>query len=74
MGTLTIRRIPDEVIEGVRTSAELHHRSMEQEVRELLQHRYGPRSQVLRRIRARWEDLPQTGANEVEQWREKGRR
>jgi plasmid stability protein len=74
MGTLTIRNVPDEIIEGVRTSAELHQRSMEQEVRELLQRRYGPRSEVLRRIRARWEALPETDASEVEQWRETGRR
>ena len=74
MGTLTIRSLPDEVIQGVKTSAELHNRSMEQEIRELLQRRYGPRSEVLRRIRNRWEVLPRTEANEVEQWRQKGRR
>jgi len=74
MGTLTIRRLPEEVIQGVKTSAELHQRSMEQEIRELLQRRYGPRSEVLRRIRNRWEVLPRTEADEVEQWRLKGRR
>jgi len=74
MGTLTIRSVPDEDIEGVKASAQLHHRSMEQEVRELLQRRYGPRSDLLRRIRARWETLPQTDASELEQWCEKGRR
>jgi len=74
MGTLTIRSLPDEVIQRVKTSAELHKRSMEQEIRELLQRRYGPRSEVLLRIRNRWEVLPSTEANEVEQWRQKGRR
>lgn len=74
MGTLTIRSLPEEVIQGVKTSAKLHHRSMEQEVRELLQRRFGPRSEVLQRIRARWKELPATGAEEVEQWRQKGRR
>lgn len=74
MGTLTIRGLPEEVIQGVKTSAELHQRSTEQEIRELLQRRYGPRSEVLRRIRNRWEVLPRTEANEVEQWRQKGRR
>ena len=74
MGTLTIRSIPDEVLEGVRTSAELHHRSMEQEVRELLQRRYGPRSEVLQRIQSRWTELPKTSAKEVERWRKVGRR
>ena len=74
MGTLTIRSLPEEVIQGVKTSAELHKRSMEQEIRELLRRRYGPRSEVLRRIRNRWEVLPRTDADEVEQWRLKGRR
>ncbi len=74
MGTLTIRSLPEDVIQGVKTSAELHNRSMEQEIRELLQRRYGPRSEVLLRIRNRWAELPRTEANEVEQWRQKGRR
>lgn len=74
MGTLTIRSLPDEVIQGVKVSAKLHQHSMEQEVRELLQQRYGPRSEVLRRIRERWETLPRTEADEVDQWRQKGRR
>ena len=68
MGTLTIRSLPDEVIQRVKASAELHQHSMEQEVRELLQQRYGPRSEVLRRIRERWEALPRTEADEVDQW------
>jgi hypothetical protein len=74
MGTLTIRNLPEEVIQGVKTSAELHQGSMEQEIRELLQRRYGPRSEVLLRIRNRWGVLPRTEANEIEQWRQKGRR
>ncbi len=74
MGTLTIRSLPEEVIQAVKISAELHQRSMEQEIRELLQRRYGPRSEVLRRIRERWKEVPYTGAKEVEKWRRKGRR
>lgn len=74
MGTLTIRGVPEEVIKEVKTSAELHQHSMEQEIRELLQRRYGPRSEVLRRIHERWEQMPCTDAKEIEDWREKGRR
>jgi len=74
MGTLTIRSLPEEVIQGVKTSAKLHKRSMKQEIQELLQQHYDPRSEVLLRIRKRWEVLPRTEANEVEQWRQKGRR
>jgi len=74
MATLTIRNLPDNVIEGVKTSAELHNRSMEQEVREMLQRRYGPRSEVLRRIRDRWTSLPHTDSAEMMRWRQEGRR
>lgn len=74
MGTLTIRGVPEDVIKEVKTSAELHQHSMEQEIRELLQRRYGPRSEVLRRIHERWEQMPCTDAKEIEDWREKGRR
>jgi hypothetical protein len=74
MGTLTIRSLPEKVIQGVKISAELNKRSMEQEIRELLQRRYGPRSEVLLRIRNRWKVLPRAEANEVEQWRHQGRR
>jgi len=74
MGALTIRNLPEEVIQGVKISAELHHRSMEQEIRELLQRRYGPRSEVLQRIRERWKELPRTETTEIDQWRQQGRR
>ena len=73
MGTLTIRNLPDEIIQGVKSSAELHHHSMEQELRELLQLRYGPRSEVMRRIRERWDNLPQSEVDEVNKWRHTGR-
>ena len=74
MGTLTIRNLPDEIIQAVKSAAEIHQHSMEQEVRELLQLRYGPRSDILRRIRERWETLPHTKVDEVNKWRQTGRR
>jgi hypothetical protein len=73
MGTLTVRNLSEDVIKGVKASAELHQHSMEQEIRELLRRRYGPRSEILRRIRERWKELPRTESDEVEQWRQKGR-
>jgi len=74
MGTLTIRNLPDDLVGRVKASAASHGRSMEQELRDLLQTRYAPRSEVLRRIRSRWKDLPATDAQEVAAWREEGRR
>lgn len=74
MATLTIRNLSDELIQRVKTAAEHNHRSMEQEVRELLQRRYADKEQVLARLRERWEQLPSASPDEVERWREEGRR
>ena len=65
MGTLTIRNLPEEVIQGVKTSAELHKRSMEQEIRELLQRRYGPRVRSPSKNTQPLGVLPRTEANEI---------
>jgi len=73
MATLTIRNIPDDLIGRVKESAASHGRSMEQELRDLLQTRYAPRSEVLQRIRSRWKDLPGTDAQEAAAWMEEGR-
>ena len=74
MATLTIRNLPDDLIERVKASAAHHGCSMEQELRDLLQNRYARRSEVLARIRTRWKDLPATEAQELATWREEGRR
>lgn len=74
MGTLTIRNLPDDLVERLKAAAAAHQRSMEQEVRELLQRRYAPKAEVLARLRSRWGQLPRTSAEDVRQWREEGRR
>ena len=74
MGTLTVRNVPDEVIERVRTSAELNRRSMEQEVRLLLEARFAPKAEVLDRARARWKKTKGPTKEQVEAWRSQGRR
>lgn len=73
MGTLTIRNLPDDLIERLKAVAADHRHSMEQEVRTLLEHRYAPRPEVLRRIRARWSHLPAVTPEEIEHWRDQGR-
>ena len=73
MGALTIRNLPDDLIQRLKDAAEAHNRSMEQEVRELLEQRYAPKREVLDRVRERWDDLPETSPDEVARWREKGR-
>lgn len=74
MSTLTIRNLPEDLIERVKASAARHGRSMEQELRDLLQSRYPRRSEVIARVRERWKETPSTAADEVARWREEGRR
>ena len=73
MATLTIRNVPDAVVEHLKLVAKRRGRSMEQEVRELIEIRYAPRSEVTERIRKRWDLLPATSETEVLEWRQTGR-
>lgn len=74
MATVTVRNLPDDVVERLKKAAEGHQHSMEQEVRALLQRYYGPREDILRRVRERWDQIPPVNPDEVEEWRNKGRR
>ncbi|MCF2146056.1 hypothetical protein IQ276_006255 [Desmonostoc muscorum LEGE 12446] len=47
--------------------------SMEQEVRDLLQKRYGQRDRVLTRIRKRAKTLPMESESHVQIWKSEGR-
>jgi plasmid stability protein len=73
VATLTIRNVPDDVVERIKNAAAQKGHSMEQEVRELLEARFQAKNEALRRIRERWKDLPQTTPEEVEHWIETGR-
>ena len=69
MATLTIRNLPEDVVDRLKASAQRKGLSMEQEVREILLKRYAARATVLDRVRNRWEKLPATSAEEVQTWR-----
>lgn len=73
MPTLTIRHVPDAVIERLKAVAQSKGHSMEQEVRELLATRYATRTEITERIRKRWKALPHTSEAEVSAWRHIGR-
>jgi plasmid stability protein len=73
MATITIRHVPDEVVERLKAVAKGKGISMEQEVRELLETRYAAKAEIIERIRQRWEELPPTSAAEVNAWRDVGR-
>ncbi len=73
MATLTIRNVPDEVVDRIKSRASQKGISMEQEVRNLLHSRYQQREAVLKRIRQRWDRLPPQSADQIQAWKEKGR-
>lgn len=68
MATLTIRNLPERTVDRLKKRAQAHHRSMEQEVREILEMNLRERSDALERIEARWERLPAPAKADVDQW------
>ena len=73
MATLTIRDLPDELVERLKSVARSHGHSMEQEVRSLLEARYAPRATVIARIQDRWAELPEIQAEDLDAWLAEGR-
>jgi antitoxin FitA len=73
MATITIRNISDELLARIKRLAGQKGISMEQEVRDLLQKRYGQRDEVLARIRQRAQALPMEAESRVQTWKSEGR-
>ncbi|HEX4954214.1 MAG TPA: hypothetical protein VF017_12560 [Thermoanaerobaculia bacterium] len=73
MATLTIRSLDENLVERIKLAAVRSSRSMEEEVRQLLEQRYAARGDVLARIEERWARLPKVSAAEIADWVEKGR-
>jgi plasmid stability protein len=69
MATLTIRHVPDAIVERLKAAAKRKGQSMEQEVRDLLAMRYAPWWEVTRRIRQHWESLPPPSEAAARAWR-----
>ena len=74
MATLTIRNVPDTVVSRLKGAAERNRRSMEEEVRQLLEQRYPHRLELRDRIRDRWKRYPAPRAEQVDEWIETGRK
>jgi len=68
MAAITIRNISDELVDRIKFLAEQKGISMEQEVRDFLQTRYGKRSELIERIRRRNETLPLEKESHVQSW------
>ena len=74
MPTLTIRNVPPNVVRSLKTIARRNRRSMEQEVRELLESYVAERRSVLDQIEAGWaKQSRRPTAAEVDSWIRAGR-
>jgi Antitoxin FitA-like, ribbon-helix-helix len=73
MPTLTIRNVPPRLVRTLKALAKRNRRSMEQEVRELLEESVGERLSVLHQIESGWGDQarrPEPG--EIDGWIQTG--
>lgn len=68
MASLTVRNIPDRVLQRIKQLAKGHGHSMEQEVRQILLEKSESRSDLFERIQHRAERLPSPTAGEVDAW------
>jgi plasmid stability protein len=74
MATLTIRNVPARVVKSLKTLARRHKRSMEQEVRALLEQHVGDRTAQLDEIEKSWSrQARRPKAREVDSWIKAGR-
>jgi plasmid stability protein len=53
MGTITVRNLPEDLIERIKGTAEMNGRSMEEEVRRTLAHEYRSNREILQRLKER---------------------
>ena len=74
MPTITVRNVPAKVVQGLKTLARRHNRSMEQEVRDLLEGYVAERRAVLDQIESGWhKQSRRPTATEIDTWMAIGR-
>ena len=74
MSTLTIRKVPPRVVNSLKALARKNRRSMEEEVREVLEQHVAERHSVLDQIEAAWAaQRRRPTAKEIEEWIAAGR-
>jgi plasmid stability protein len=74
MASLTIRNVPPKVVKSLKTLARQNHRSMEQEVRALLDEYVGDRLALLEQVESAWSrQARRPAAREVDAWIAAGR-
>jgi plasmid stability protein len=75
MATLTIRNVPPKVVRALKAQAERNRRSMEQEVREIIEAQVGDRASAIAQIEKAWVSQKRSPrAEEIEAWIREGRR
>ena len=74
MPTITVRNVPAKVVQSLKVLARRHNRSMEQEVRELIEGYVVERRAVLEQIEAGWiKQTRRPTATEIDGWMGLGR-
>ncbi len=74
MPTITVRNVPAKVVQSLKTLARRHNRSMEQEVRDLLEGYVAERRAVLNQIELGWQkQARRPTATEIDGWMGVGR-
>ena len=74
MPTITVRNVPPKVVQSLKALAKRHNRSMEQEVRDLLEGYVVERRAILDQIEAGWQrQTRRPTAAEVDGWMAVGR-
>lgn len=69
MATLTVRNVPTKVVKSLKTLARRHRRSMEQEVRAVLEQHVGDRLALLDEIEQSWtRQARRPKPREIEAW------
>ncbi len=74
MASLTVRDVPQAIVERLKAAAQRHQRSMSEELRHLLQTTYADRPTLVAAVRASWDTQPSATTAEIRQWREEGRK
>ena len=75
MATLTIRNVPAKVVNTLKTLARRNRRSMEQEVRAMLEQHVGDRTALIDEIEQSWaRQTRRPRAHEIDAWIRAGRR
>jgi plasmid stability protein len=74
MPTLTVRNVPSKVVRALKAQAERNRRSMEQEVRDIIEAQVGDRASAISQITRAWASQKRSPtAEEVETWLREGR-